>query len=71
MIDALRELPHRQRTALVLRYYEELGIDDIADDDGDLAQLGQDASAARPRRARAAARRRRPIRVDAPRTVTR
>jgi RNA polymerase sigma factor (sigma-70 family) len=30
VIDALRELPHRQRTALVLRYYEELGIDDIA-----------------------------------------
>ena len=30
VIDALRDLPHRQRTALVLRYYEELGIDDIA-----------------------------------------
>ena len=30
MIEALRDLPHRQRTALVLRYYEELGIDDIA-----------------------------------------
>ncbi|MEO6467936.1 MAG: sigma-70 family RNA polymerase sigma factor [Acidimicrobiia bacterium] len=30
MIEALRGLPHRQRTALVLRYYEELGIDDIA-----------------------------------------
>jgi RNA polymerase sigma-70 factor (sigma-E family) len=30
VIEALRELPHRQRTALVLRYYEELGIDDIA-----------------------------------------
>jgi RNA polymerase sigma-70 factor (sigma-E family) len=30
VIDALRELPHRQRNALVLRYYEELGIDDIA-----------------------------------------
>ena len=30
MIDALRDLPHRQRTCLVLRYYEELGIDDIA-----------------------------------------
>lgn len=30
VIDALRELPHRQRAALVLRYYEELGIDDIA-----------------------------------------
>ncbi len=30
VIDALRELPHRQRTALVLRYYEELGVDDIA-----------------------------------------
>ena len=30
MIEALRELPHRQRNALVLRYYEELGIDDIA-----------------------------------------
>ena len=31
LIDALRGLPHRQRTALVLRYYEELGIDDIAE----------------------------------------
>lgn len=31
LIDALKELPHRQRTALVLRYYEELGIDDIAE----------------------------------------
>jgi RNA polymerase sigma-70 factor (sigma-E family) len=30
VIDALRELPHRQRNALVLRYYEELGVDDIA-----------------------------------------
>ncbi|MGZ8734012.1 MAG: RNA polymerase sigma factor [Acidimicrobiia bacterium] len=30
VIDALRDLPHRQRNALVLRYYEELGIDDIA-----------------------------------------
>lgn len=31
VIDALRELPHRQRDCLVLRYYQELGIDDIAD----------------------------------------
>ena len=31
VIDALRELPHRQRNALVLRYYEEMGIDEIAD----------------------------------------
>ena len=31
VIDALRDLPHRQRTALVLRYYEELGIDEIAE----------------------------------------
>ena len=31
MIEALRDLPHRQRTALVLRYYEELGIDNIAE----------------------------------------
>jgi RNA polymerase sigma-70 factor (sigma-E family) len=30
VIDALRDLPHRQRNALVLRYYEELGIDEIA-----------------------------------------
>jgi RNA polymerase sigma-70 factor (sigma-E family) len=30
VIEALRELPHRQRNALVLRYYEELGIDEIA-----------------------------------------
>lgn len=31
LIEALKDLPHRQRTALVLRYYEELGIDDIAE----------------------------------------
>jgi RNA polymerase sigma-70 factor (sigma-E family) len=30
VIEALRALPYRQRNALVLRYYEELGIDDIA-----------------------------------------
>jgi RNA polymerase sigma-70 factor (sigma-E family) len=30
VIGALRDLPHRQRNALVLRYYEELGIDEIA-----------------------------------------
>ena len=30
VIDALRDLPLRQRNALVLRYYEELGIADIA-----------------------------------------
>jgi RNA polymerase sigma-70 factor (sigma-E family) len=30
VIDALRELPHRQRDCIVLRYYDELGIDDIA-----------------------------------------
>ena len=30
VIDALRELPHRQRECIVLRYYDELGIDDIA-----------------------------------------
>lgn len=31
VIDALRDLPHRQRDCLVLRYYQELGIDGIAD----------------------------------------
>ena len=31
IIDALRQLPHRQRDCLVLRYYQELGIDDIAE----------------------------------------
>ena len=31
VIDALRDLPHRQRDCVVLRYYEELGIDEIAD----------------------------------------
>lgn len=31
VLDALRELPLRQRSCLVLRYYEELGIDDIAE----------------------------------------
>ena len=30
ILDALRDLPHRQRDCLVLRYYQELGIDDIA-----------------------------------------
>ncbi len=30
VIDALRDLPHRQRDCLVLRYYQELGVDDIA-----------------------------------------
>ena len=30
VIDALRDLPHRQRDCLVLRYYHELGIDNIA-----------------------------------------
>jgi len=31
VIDALRTLPRRQRDCLILRYYDELGIDDIAD----------------------------------------
>lgn len=31
VIDALRDLPHRQRDCIVLRYYDELGIDDIAE----------------------------------------
>jgi RNA polymerase sigma-70 factor (ECF subfamily) len=31
VIDALRELPHRQRDCLVLRYYQELGIEAIGD----------------------------------------
>jgi RNA polymerase sigma factor (sigma-70 family) len=30
VIDAVRDLPHRQRDCIVLRYYQELGIDDIA-----------------------------------------
>ncbi len=30
IIDALRDLPHRQRDCLILRYYQELGVDDIA-----------------------------------------
>ncbi len=30
VIDALRGLPHRQRDCVVLRYYDELGVDDIA-----------------------------------------
>ena len=30
VIEGLRDLPHRQRDCLVLRYYHELGIDDIA-----------------------------------------
>ena len=31
VIEALRDLPQRQRNALVLRYYEEMGIDEIAE----------------------------------------
>jgi RNA polymerase sigma factor (sigma-70 family) len=31
VIDALRTLPRRQRDCLILRYYDELGIDDIAE----------------------------------------
>ncbi len=31
VVEALRELPHRQRDCLILRYYDELGIDEIAD----------------------------------------
>lgn len=31
IIEALRDLPHRQRDCLILRYYQELGIDDIAE----------------------------------------
>ena len=30
VIDAIRNLPRRQRDCIVLRYYQELGIDDIA-----------------------------------------
>lgn len=30
VVDALRGLPHRQRDCLILRYYDELGVDDIA-----------------------------------------
>ncbi len=38
VLDALRELPRRQRDCLVLRYYDELGIDDLA------AELGISAN---------------------------
>ena len=31
ILDALRDLPHRQRDCLVLRYYQELGVDGIAE----------------------------------------
>jgi RNA polymerase sigma factor (sigma-70 family) len=30
LLDALRDLPRRQQACIVLRYYDELGIDDIA-----------------------------------------
>lgn len=30
VLEALRDLPHRQRDCLVLRYYHELGVDGIA-----------------------------------------
>jgi RNA polymerase sigma factor (sigma-70 family) len=31
VVEALRTLPHRQRDCLILRYYDELGIDEIAE----------------------------------------
>lgn len=31
VVNALRTLPRRQRDCLILRYYDELGIDDIAE----------------------------------------
>jgi RNA polymerase sigma-70 factor (sigma-E family) len=31
VVDALRVLPPRQRDCLILRYYDELGVDEIAD----------------------------------------
>ncbi len=31
VIDALRALPHRQRDCLILRYFDEFGVDAIAD----------------------------------------
>jgi RNA polymerase sigma factor (sigma-70 family) len=31
VVDALRVLPRRQRDCLILRYYDELGIDEIAE----------------------------------------
>ncbi len=31
VVEALRTLPRRQRDCLILRYYDELGIDDIAE----------------------------------------
>lgn len=31
VVDALRTLPRRQRDCLILRYYDELGVDDIAE----------------------------------------
>ena len=31
VVDSLRTLPHRQRTCLILRYFDELGVDEIAD----------------------------------------
>ncbi|MFP5375622.1 MAG: RNA polymerase sigma factor [Acidimicrobiia bacterium] len=31
VLEALRDLPYRQRDCLVLRYYHELGVDDIAE----------------------------------------
>ena len=31
VVEALRELPHRQRDCLILRYFDELGVDDIAE----------------------------------------
>lgn len=31
VLEAVRDLPHRQRDCLVLRYYQEMGIDGIAE----------------------------------------
>lgn len=30
LIDLLRELPHRQKAAIVLRYFEDLSVEDVA-----------------------------------------
>ncbi len=58
VIEGLRQLPIRQRDCLVLRYYMELGVAEIARTLGAFPELGEDAPLPGPAGTRAAARRR-------------
>ena len=51
VLDAVRSLPVRQRDCITLRYFEELGIDEIAGDARAVTELREDPPATGPRRA--------------------